>query len=96
MIRTYKRKLVLTKAQEGRIISWVGVSRTVYNLGLEIRKEAFSKTGKSVHKYELGKQITDLRKDYTWISDVDIGVLQNTIEKLDKSYQGFFKRGSLP
>lgn len=38
---TYKRKLKLTKVQEQRISSWIGACRFVYNMGLEIKIEAY-------------------------------------------------------
>lgn len=91
MIRTYKRKLILNKSQEQRLRSWVGACRVVYNLGMEVKNATYSSTGKSIHKYELMKQITDLRKEISWIKDVPVGCLQESIEKLDKAYSGFFR-----
>jgi putative transposase len=96
MIRTYKRKLILTKAQESRLKSWIGACRTVYNLGLQVRIETYKKIQKSTHKYELMKQITDLRKDVSWINDVNADCLQKSIESLDKAYNSFFKGGGFP
>lgn len=49
---TFKRKLILTKAQQSRIDSWVGACRVVYNLGLEVRIEAWKNKQQSVHKLE--------------------------------------------
>ena len=56
MIRTYKRKLKLTKSQEQRISSWIGACRVVYNLGMEIKQASYKSTGKSVNKYDLINQ----------------------------------------
>lgn len=89
-IRTYKRKLILNKAQEERISSWIGACRVVYNLGLEIRKAAYHSKQESVHKYELMKQVTTIR-DIPWIRDVSVECLQNSIERLDKAYNNFFR-----
>lgn len=96
MIRTYKRKLILTPAQEQRLLSWIGACRVVYNLGLEVRKEAYRINKTSVHKYELMKQITELRGEVEWIKDVPVGSMQDTIERLDKTYKSFFKGGGYP
>ena len=93
---TYKRKLILTKEQQSRIDSWIGACRVVYNLGLEVRREAWKNKQGSVHKYELMKQVTDLREDVDWIRDVPVGCLQNTIERLDNSYKKFFKGSGFP
>ena len=92
---TYKRKLILTKLQQSRIDSWIGACRVVYNLGLEIRREAWKNKQQSVHKYELMKQLTQI-KDIEWIADVPSQSLQNVIERLDNSYQIFFKGGGFP
>lgn len=91
MIRTYKRKLILTKEQSNRIDSWIGACRTVYNLSLEIKIATYKATGKSLHRYELIKQLPDLKKDYAWMQDVPAESLQSAVERLEKSYQIFFK-----
>jgi len=96
MIRTYKRKLKLTKAQEQKLASWIGACRVVYNLGLEVRKSAYSINKSSIHKYELMKQITDLRKDVSWINDVPVNALQNAMQRLDASYKSFFTGKGFP
>lgn len=96
MIRTYKRKLILTKAQEIRLRSWVGACRCVYNLGLEIRIDAYKKLGKSVHRYALSSQLSELRKEISWINDVEFDVLFNSIKRLDRSYDKFFKGAGFP
>lgn len=96
MIRTYKRKLKPTKEQESRIISWIGTCRVVYNLGLEIKIAAYKTHGKSVSAYDLQKQITELRREYTWIKDVPVGSLQAVTERLEAAYKSFFKGGGFP
>jgi len=96
MIRTYKRKLILTKAQSNTIMSWIGACRVVYNIGLEIKIETYKKTQKSVNKFELMKQLPELKKEVSWIKDVPSQTLQSVIEKLDKSYQNFFRGAGFP
>lgn len=91
MIRTYKRKLILTKEQSNRIGSWIGACRVVYNLGMEIKQASYKSTGKSVSKYDLINQLPDLKKDFDWIRDVPSQTLQASIERLDRSYQNFFR-----
>lgn len=90
MIRTYKRKLILTQEQSQRISSWIGVCRMVYNMGMEIKNTTYKKTGKSVSKFELMKQLPDL-KDIDWIKDVPSQSLQAALDRLEASYQNFFR-----
>lgn len=87
---TYKRKLNLSKIQEGKLKSWIGTCRFIYNMGLEIKKESWKNKQKNVSMYDLMKQLTEI-KDYDWIKDVPSQSLQNSIERLDKSYKNFFR-----
>lgn len=91
MIRVYKRKLILTKEQTKRIGSWIGACRVVYNLGMEIKNASYKTLGKSIHKFELMKQLPSLRKDIEWIKDVPADALIQTIHRLDNSYKNFFR-----
>jgi len=92
---TYKRKLILSGDQQSRIEKWIGACRVVYNLGLEIRMEAWKNKQQTVHKFELMGQLTDI-KDIDWIADVPAQSLQSVIERLDNSYKIFFKGGGFP
>jgi len=87
---TYKRKLKLTKVQEERISSWIGACRLVYNMGMEIKKETYKNKQINVSGYDLMKQLTEI-KDIDWIADVPSQSLQNSLERLDKSYKNFFR-----
>lgn len=87
---TYKRKLKLSKIQEKRISSWIGVCRLVYNMGLQIKKESWKNKQINVSAYDLMKQLTEI-KDVEWIADVPSQSLQNSLERLDKSYKNFFR-----
>jgi putative transposase len=96
MMRTFKRKLNPTKAQSQRITSWIGAARVVYNLGLEIKIASYKTLGKSIHAFELMKQLPDLKREYDWIKDVPAQTLQAVLDRLDKSYQAFFKGAGFP
>ena len=90
---TYKRKLILTKEQEQRVDSWINTCRFVYNMALEIRIAAWRNKQQRIHRFDLIKQLTTI-KDIDWIEDVCAQTLQDSIERLDKAYQAFFKQGS--
>ena len=87
---TYKRKLILTKAQEERFSSWIGACRLVYNMGLEIKTTAWRNAEENISKFDLMKQLTEI-KDVDWIKDVPSQTLQNTMERLDFAYKTFFR-----
>lgn len=92
---TYKRKLILTKAQEERIFSWIGACRVVYNMGLEIKVSAWKNKEQNISCYDLMKQLTEI-KDIDWIKDVPSQSLQNSLERLDSAYKKFFSGGGFP
>jgi putative transposase len=87
---TYKRKLKLSKIQEDRLNSWIGTCRFVYNMGLEIKKESWKNKQMNVSAYDLMKQLTEI-KDYDWVKDVPAQCLQNSLERLDRSYKNFYR-----
>ena len=87
---TYKRKLKLSKIQEDRLNSWIGTCRFIYNMGLEIKKEAWKNKQANVSMYNLMKQLIEI-KHHDWIKDVPSQSLQNSLERLDSSYKNFFR-----
>lgn len=91
---TYKFLLMPTTAQKKRIDRWVGACRYVYNLAKETKEEAYRK-GVRLSKFDLHKQLPDL-KDIEWIKDVDAQALQDVVDRLDLSYQKFFKGAGYP
>lgn len=91
MVRTYKRKLILTKAQTERVEQWMGVCRMVYNMGLEIQNASYKAFGKNLHVYDLETQIKTIRVDYDWIRDVPFQCLELTLFRLNESYNNFFR-----
>lgn len=87
---TYKRKLKLSKSQEDRISSWIGACRVVYNMGLEIKIASYSNKQINVSMFDLMKQLPEI-KDVDWMADVPSQSLQNSLERLDRSYKNFFR-----
>lgn len=96
MNKTYKYRLKLTRAQEERILSWIGVCRLIYNLALEIKQESWRKCRKNVTSYDLMRQLKDIRADHEWIADCPVSCQEDAIERMDKSYKSFFKGGGFP
>jgi putative transposase len=61
-------------------------------MALEIKKGWYDKRGINISKGELQKQITDIRKDFTWIREVQIHTLQDVTDRLFRAYDNFFRR----
>lgn len=92
IIRTYQLKLKPTKEQIKSFENWLGACRYVYNMSLEIKKAWYDKRGINISKGELQKQLTDIRKDFDWIKDVQIHTLQDVTDRLFRAYDNFFRR----
>jgi putative transposase len=90
MIKTYKYKLKLSKAQSNLINSWIGASRFVFNLAKETKLNAY-RSGVYLSKFDLMKQLIEL-KEVEWIKSVPSQTLQNVIERLDFAYQSYFRK----
>ena len=96
VIKTYKYRLRLSKAQESTIDSWINTSRAVYNLALETKMYAYESHRISLSKFDLMKQLTECRAEFPWMKEVPVQTLQNAIGRMDSAYQSFFRGGGFP
>lgn len=96
IIKTYKYRLRLSKAQESAIDSWINTSRAVYNLALETKMYAYKSHRISLSKFDLMKQLTECRAEFPWMKEVPVHTLQAVIERMDLAYQSFFRGGGFP
>ncbi|MCE2390973.1 MAG: transposase [Proteobacteria bacterium] len=64
----------------------------LYNAGLEERIGAHKRKRLSVRYFDQCKQITDLRKEFPELAEVDLRVLRSPLNRLNKAFQGFFSR----
>ena len=92
VLTTYKYKLKPTKAQIVIFEQWLSTCRYVYNTAKEVKEVAYKTAHKSIGKYELMKQLTDAKQEIDWLNNTHSQVLQNVIDRLDISYQNFFKK----
>lgn len=90
MIRTYTYKLYKNKKVESKFNKWLNGTRYVYNLAKETKEIAYQ-SGVQLSGYELSKQLTECKKEFDWLKDINAQTLQGVIERLDLSYKNFFK-----
>ncbi len=96
MIKTYTYKVYNNEKAEHKFNKWLGVTRCVFNLAKET-KEISYKCGVSLTGYDLAKQLTECKKEFSWLKEVNAQTLQETIERLDASFKNFFsKRAKYP
>jgi len=97
MLKGYKYRIFPTELQKDQLQGFFGVSRLVYNLGLETKKEAYTTRKKNVSKYDLIKQLPELKKEFKYIKECPSQSLQMALFNLDTAYQNFFKgKGQFP
>lgn len=92
----YKIRIYPTKEQEILIRKHIGACRFIWNYMLNIQIEQKDKKEKHLSSFELGKIITNLKKEdnYFWLNEVSNISLQRTCANLENSYQYFFNRYS--
>lgn len=86
---TYTFKIKTTSSLIEKIENNFSVTRCIYNLAKETREYAYSK-GVKINKFDLIKQLPELKNDFPWMKDVHSQTLQGVIERLDKGYDKFF------
>ena len=100
MHRGFKFRLYPTPAQAETLGQWVGVTRLVYNLAWEQRRDHWrayrANTGRRISVASQGRELTQLRAEYDWIRDVPQTVLEAALNDLEKAYAAFFRGGGYP
>ena len=86
---TYTFKIKTSSKLIQKIENHLNITRLVYNLSKDVREYAYSK-GIKLTKFDLIKQLPELKSEFKWISDVHSQTLQGVIERLDKGYDKFF------
>src|SRR5690606_11779709 len=62
-----------------------------YNLALETKQIAYASKQVSLSRYDLQKQLVDLKKECEWLKEVNSQSLQVALMNLDAAYLRFFK-----
>lgn len=89
---SYKFRLYPTPEQANLIQRTFGCCRFVYNHYLAKRKEVYKNSGKTMNYVACAKDLTLLKKDFPWLSEVETNALQHTLKSLESAYQDFFRR----
>lgn len=96
-MKSLKIRLYPTKEQETLFYKHIGCQRYVYNWGLVLNNELYKKEGKKYSTTELGKMLTQYKKEMEWLNEVSNATLKESIRNLDKAYTNFYKkRAKLP
>lgn len=94
MERGFKYRIYPNACQREQIARTLGCCRFVYNRALDVKKSAYTKTGKTVSWAELSRMLPVWKRDpeTSWLAQVDSMALQQSIRDLDRAYKNFFRR----
>lgn len=92
MERAYKFRIYPTKKQEELILKTFGCARYVYNYYLNKRIEKYKESKENFNFYACSKDLTNLKKELTWLKEPDKCSLQNSLKDLEAAYKNFFSK----
>lgn len=91
--KSYKFRIYPNKEQQKQIDITFSHCRFVYNYFLAQRIAVYKETGKSVSRYEQGRELTKMRKadETKWLAEADRSAYTYALRDLDAAYQNFFR-----
>ena len=92
MLRVYRYRLYPTPAQDGALRQTLEKLRELYNAGLQERRDAYQKQGITLSAYSQMAELPGVRKVREDMAVIHSHLLQDAITRLDRAYQGFFRR----
>jgi len=91
ILKAIKYRLYPTKLQAELLDKHIGACRFIYNLALETKQVAWASAKVNLSCFDLINQLPDLKKECTWLKEVNSQSLQITVSHLDSAYTNFFK-----
>lgn len=92
MRKSFQYKAKLSPSAERNAFAWLNLCRQLYNTALEQRIDAYKRLGKGISRYTQDKELPNLKIELPEYKNIDAQTLQDVLEKLDKTYQSFFRR----
>ena len=89
--KAYKFRIYPSKEQEILIAKTIGCSRFVFNHFLAKWNDTYKATGKGLTYNSCSSQLTQLKKELTWLKEVDSIAIQSSLKNLADAYSRFFK-----
>ena len=96
MFRAYKYRISPTNSQKELIKKHCGSVRFLYNLALETKTTAYLGNKVNLSRYDLQKQLVELKKELPWLKETNSQSLQSALINLDEAYKKFFKGAGFP
>ena len=90
--KAYKFRIYPDSNQALLIVKTIGCSRFVFNHFLAERSSSYKSEKKTLSYNNCSAMLTQLKKELTWLSEVDSTALQSSLRFLDDSFKRFFSR----
>ncbi|NGP46943.1 helix-turn-helix domain-containing protein, partial [Bacillaceae bacterium SIJ1] len=87
--KAYKFRIYPNKEQEILIAKTIGCSRFVYNHFLARWNDTYKETGKGLTYNSCSAELTQLKKEFVWLKEVDSVAIQSSLKNLADSYSRF-------
>ena len=92
IVKSYKFRLYPNAEQQNLLEKTFGCKRFVYNHFLAKSIKDYEEKGRSNSYNQNSKELTALKKNLTWLKEVDREALQRSLKDLHSAYQNFFRR----
>ncbi|MFD0770747.1 RNA-guided endonuclease TnpB family protein, partial [Bacillus sp. CGMCC 1.60114] len=90
--KAYKFRIYPNKKQEILIAKTIGCSRFVFNRFLARWNDTYKETGKGLTYNSCSAELTQLKKEFIWLKEVDSISLQSVLKNLADAFTRFFKK----
>lgn len=92
MRKSFKYRARPNKTTEANALEWLYLCRDLYNMALEQRITAYRYNRVRLSAYDQQLQLPELKSAFPEYKFVNSQVLQDVVERVDRSFAGFFRR----
>ncbi|HEY0323683.1 MAG TPA: transposase [Pyrinomonadaceae bacterium] len=92
MRKAFKYKLRVSRAVNEKLTSTLNVCRELYNAALQERRTAYRVAGVSLNYETQAHQLPEIKEARPDVASVHSQVLQDTLKRVQKSFDAFFRR----
>ena len=93
--RGFRIKIYPTENQRLEINRNINISRSIYNLGLEMQNKSYENGKGYIKFYPLITEFSRMRnedEDKKWLKGISVGSMRETLYNLDNAFKRFFKK----
>jgi len=93
VLKSYKYRIYPNEGQIKAFSNHFGCCRFIYNLALETKILAYQGNKHNYSFFDLGKQVTELKKEYDWLNEVNSQSLHGAIKNMNQAFENLYRTG---